>query len=68
MSTFIENNRAGVRCDTCYIETQTVSNNNIMRAQRVAVNFFGWTVRNENGLWKHSCRKCVEVWKKAQYK
>ena len=67
MTTFVEDGKAGVRCDAPECKaTNKVSNTNIMRAQRVAVNFFGWAVYNDNGFWKHSCPKHVAEWKAKQ--
>jgi len=54
--------RAFVRCDTCQAESMTISNDNRMKAQRVATNFWGWRVYNEGGLWKHACPKCLTEW------
>lgn len=67
MTTFIKHDQAGVRCDAkdC-TAINMVSNSNIMRAQRVAVNFFGWRVYNEDGLWKHACPKHVAEYKAKQ--
>lgn len=67
MTTSIENKHARVRCDGegC-TETVAIANDNVMRAQRVAVNFFGWRVYKEDGFWKHACPKHVDEWKAKQ--
>jgi hypothetical protein len=67
VTTFVEDGKAGVRCDTEGCDAvNTVSNTNIMRAQRVAINFFGWRVYKENDLWRHACPKHVDEWKAKQ--
>jgi hypothetical protein len=58
-----DSKRAFIKCDSCPAQSTPVSNSNRMRAQRVAVNFFGWRVFNDNGLWKHACPNCVAKWK-----
>lgn len=61
MTSAVANGLAYLQCDTCGNHSECISNDNQMRAQRVATTFWSWAVYYE-GAWKHACPKCKAEW------